>query len=211
MNVRFHHLIILAITVTLHGCYMGDPIPVECVCQCGDTAPEASAAVAPVTQAPAAKKALRDAVRAKRIAAKKSAASNGMGPVAKRVADATRRAGSRVARQPGSGDIVQTDERTKVSMVQTYGEFLKGAAERKLEPIKPYLTIRLHGSLQKNLPKYEDRFFNGLRESMAALTKGDLTVKETATWGAAMWRRLSSLPMDTSAASSSWKRTAPGS
>jgi hypothetical protein len=183
VNVRFHHLILLVITVSLPGCYMGDPIPVECVCQCGEATPEASAAVPPAAQAPPAKKALRDAVRAKRIAAKKSAASNGMGPVAKRVADATRRGASRVARQPGSGDILKTDERTRVAMVKTYGDFLKGAEARKLEPIKPFLTARLHGSLEKNLPKYEDRFFNGLRESTAALTKGDLTVKETRDMG----------------------------
>ncbi|MGB0588882.1 MAG: hypothetical protein ACPGU1_04300 [Myxococcota bacterium] len=185
MNARLHHATLFAIALSLSACYMGDPIPVECVCQCGDEAPAAAAVTAPATEAPAVTKkaALRDAVRAKRIAAKKSAAANGIAPVAKRVADATRRAGSRVARQPGTGDLIKTDPRTQAAMVSTYSDFLKGAEKRQLAPIKPYMTTRLHGSLEKNLPKYEDRFFNGLRESVAALGKGALAIKETRDMG----------------------------
>ena len=183
MNVRIDLILLLALAVSLPACYMGAPIPVECVCQCGEQAPATTPEAAPVPTTPPTKKVVRDAVRAKRIAAKKRATANGIAPVAKRVADATRRAGSRVARQPGTGDIMKTDARTKAAMVTTYSDFLKGAEQRQLAPIKPFMTSRLHGSLEKNLPKYEDRFFNGLRESVAALAKGAVTVKETRDMG----------------------------
>jgi hypothetical protein len=182
VNVRIHHLS-LALLVSLPACYMGEPIPVECVCQCGEGAAAAPVATAPLSSSVPTKKSVRDAVRTKRIAAKKRAVANGISPVAKRVADATRRAGSRVARQPGSGDILKIDERTKVAMVSTYGDFLRGAEQGQLAPIKPFLTTRLHGSLEKNLPKYEERFFSGLKESMAALGKGEMAVKETRDMG----------------------------
>jgi hypothetical protein len=182
MHVRIQ-LILFVCIASLPACYLGDPIPVECVCQCVQEAPQVPAATPPPTSSASSKRAVRDAIRAKRVAAKKIAAAKGLAPVAKRVADVTRRAQGRVARQPGSGDLLDTDQRTQQAMVKTYSEFLKGADTRELAPIKPFLTNRLHTSLAKNLPKYEERFFNGLRESVAALGKGEVQVKETRDMG----------------------------
>ena len=181
MNVRMS-LLSLTLTLALSACYMGEPIPVECVCQCDQSSADSPAA-APATPTAAQKEATRDAIRAKRLAAKKKAAAKGISPVAKRISDAARRSESRVARQPGSGEILKTDERTRVTMLKNYGDFLRGASAKSLEPLKPYLTARLYTSLEKNLPKYEDRFFNGLKESIAALGKGDATIKETRDMG----------------------------
>lgn len=182
MNLRTT-LLALGLMVALSGCYMGEPIPVECVCQCEQEAAPAAASASPMTSKGDVKAQTRDAIRAKRIAAKKKAATRGINPVAKRISDATRRAEGRVARQPGSGDLLETDERTRAAMLKNYGAFLEKASSKKLPPLKPFLTQRLYGSLEKNLPKYEDRFFNGLKESVAALSKGDLQVKETRDMG----------------------------
>lgn len=179
-------LIVLALTAGLTACYVGDPIPVECVCQCEQSAAPAAKAVVPtIPKLPrtAAASGVRDAARAKRLAAKKGKGANALDPVARRTAAAARRAEGRIARQPGSGDVIETDERTRKTMVKNYASFLKNASRRNLEPLKPFLTKRLHGSLKKNLPKYEDRFFDGLRDSIAALGKGSMTVKETRDMG----------------------------
>ncbi len=179
-------LIVLALSAGLMACYVGDPIPVECVCQCEQPpAPAAKAVVPKIPKIPrkAAKSGARDAARAKRLKAKKGSGPDALNPVARRVAAAARRAEGRIARQPGSGEVMKTDERTRKAMIQNYSSFLKGASRRSLEPLKPYLTKRLHDSLQKNLPKYEARFFDGLRDSIAALGKGGLTVKETRDMG----------------------------
>ena len=178
----------LAIALALPACYMGEPIPVECVCQCEQEATTAKSVpripTLPRTGNVAAKVGAKDVARAKTLAAKKAAAvAKGVSPVAKRVADAARRAEGRVARQPGSGEIMKTDPRTRQAMVTTYTGFLKGATRRKLEPLKSMLTKRLYGSLEKNLPKYEDRFFNGLKDSIAAMRKGGMKVKETRDMG----------------------------
>jgi len=179
-------LIVLVFMASSSACYMGDPIPVECVCQCQEegSKAEVSAQAAPTPKAlPELTKAKsRDALRAKRLAAKKAAA-NAMNPLAKRVSDTKRRADSRVAKQPGSGEVLEVDPRTKVSMLKTYSGLLRNTSSRKLEPMKPFLTERLYTSLEKNLPKYEERFFNGLKESVGALGKGDLKVKETRDMG----------------------------
>ena len=177
---------LLAFTASSSACYMGDPIPVECVCQCEEGAKKARV----VTEVAPAAKALpnltkaktRDALRAKRIAAKK-AAEKANNPLVKRLNDAKRRDATRVAKQPGSGEAIEVDERTKVTMLKTYGGFLRSTDSRSLQPLKPFLTERLYTSLEKNLPKYEERFFNGLKETVGALQKGEPTVKETRDMG----------------------------
>ena len=129
------------------------------------------------------------AARAKKAAARKAAAAKRGNPLANRgnpltklASDAARRAEGRIARQPGSGDVIETDPRSKKAMVKTYTAFLKGARDQDLAPLEPFLTKRLHGSLEKNLPKYKDRFFNGLRDSIAAL-KGGMEIRETRDMG----------------------------
>jgi hypothetical protein len=172
-------LIALALSLVLVGCYIGDPIPVECVCQCE----QPKVAVVPRIPNLPRRSPKKGADRAKKIAAKKAAAARGANALGKRVTDAAKRAEGRIARQPGSGDVVKTDDRTQKAMMQTYTAFLKGASKRDLAVLKPYLTERLHGSLVKNLPKYEERFFRGLEDSINALGKGGMTVKETRDMG----------------------------
>jgi len=171
-------LLTLVLTLGLAACYIGDPIPVECVCQC-----EAPAATVVPRIPTLPRRGSKGAERSKRKASKRAAGDRRGNALAQRTADAAKRAEGRIARQPGSGDIVKTDERTQKAMIQTYTAFLKGASSRDLPTLQPFLTKRLHTSLEKNMPKYEERFFKGLRETVDALSKGGMAIKETRDMG----------------------------
>lgn len=171
-------LLTLLFALGLTACYMGEPIPVECVCQCENAKP----AVMPRIPA-LPRRGSKMSERKRQKAATKAAEGRNSGVAAKRAAEKARRAEGRIARQPGSGDILETDERTRKAMMQTYTAFLKGATSRDLATMKPFLTNRLHSSLEKNLPKYEERFFKGLKDSIDALGKGGMTIKETRDMG----------------------------
>ncbi|MDP6943325.1 MAG: hypothetical protein QF464_04175, partial [Myxococcota bacterium] len=122
-------LVVLIFCAALTACYVGDPIPVECVCQCDQAKAGSTSGIVPrIPTLPRKGAKGRDAARAKKIAAKKAAAAkrgNPLGgnplakrgnPLAKRAADAAKRAEGRIARKPGSGDVIKTDARSLKAM-----------------------------------------------------------------------------------------------
>ncbi|MDP6943360.1 MAG: protein kinase, partial [Myxococcota bacterium] len=60
----------------------------------------------------------------------------------------------RVAARPGSGALVEVDEGAREVMTQTYTAFLRRANGRELEPLKPFMTLRLYESLEQNWARF---------------------------------------------------------
>lgn len=178
-SMRTSHLILASVVLTtclvVAACDIGEPIPVECVCKC-DEAPGAAKAAAPAP-APAAAAPVRpkptNDQRAERARAARAAAA------ARRRGQGASKAQGQVAGEPGSGTKIDLPAAEQKEMVETYLGFLKAAADQKLPTMKPFMTERLGTSVEKNMPKYKDRFFRGLDKSIAATKTGRAKLVET--------------------------------
>ncbi len=168
---------VLAIGAVAVACNVGEPIPVECVCKCDQASAGAAAAAAPAAPAPAAAVAPAADATAKR--AERARAARAAAAARRRPGGAAVKASGQVAGEPGSGAKIDLPAAEQEEMTTTYVGFLQAAKERKLDAMKPFMTERLGTSVERNMPKYEDRFFRGLEASIAAAKDGRAKLVET--------------------------------
>jgi predicted lipid-binding transport protein (Tim44 family) len=173
-----------ALCATLIGCQAPQPVPVECVCDC--TSPEALSGAQATGKAEAAdaesKLAEARLRRAKKLEAARDKKRAAVTQADKPSPAPKTRAAEVVRAEPGSGKVVTLADPAHRLMTDGLTGVLKAVGSRNLEAMRPFLTPRLYESLKKNMPRYEERFFGGLREAAEALQQG-VKVVETRDMG----------------------------
>jgi hypothetical protein len=173
MKHIFHIFLAFAAITCVSACEIPRTEQLECVCKCETecTWPQA-AQVAGKANDPTRdlkiqheKKRRAKAVRAKKLAQDEtSKGSNDPKP-------GLTNAGV-VTSEPGSGRSATLSDLQRKAMERTFTQFLAEAKTRNIEGMKKWTTQRLSTSLTQSLPRYEDRLFNSLRESISALPSG---------------------------------------
>ncbi|MGM0578814.1 MAG: hypothetical protein ACQEXJ_24035 [Myxococcota bacterium] len=145
-----HALATLCALVATAACEP-QPKQVECVCRCE---PDGAATGSTTTVAP-------------------RPAQSATGATTQPATDtAPRKARGPVGMEPGSGDVVEMPPEDRTQMKDTLVAFMEDAKERDLETMTAHTTERLGASLERAVPRYEERLYRGLRPSIDALGSG---------------------------------------